>query len=372
MSCPPPTRGAAGVCRGSASVSVAVPWRLPRRRQWRWPSSWSRCRSSGAVCRPAARGCPDRRLPGVHLVHLRALAALCTGSPRTTPIRRRSRRHRIWSESIRARGRWSQSNSWRHLRRRFAAAARCSPSPRRSVCCSRPGLCGSAAPTVSTPGCGASTPTRSPSGASRSCRAPGAVRMVPSRTPPAGCGSSTGTRWFGFLELRTGHGESNALAGAGRPGKQRRGGCRRPDAGGDGGRAENRCARRAPGPADRRPDCLLADVFRDHGADRGRARRRGLDQLARVRRRPGAHRSANTEGDHQAWSCSTACGGARRHRRGQRQRLVAVRRSRHRAAAGTTPPLVAADGGTAYVMVERHGIPEIHRLALDQRCRAGS
>lgn len=38
----------------------------------------------------------------------------------------------------------------------------------------------------------------------------------------------------------------------------------------------------------------------------------------------------------------------------------------------TTPPLVAADGGTAYVMVERHGIPEIHRLALDQRCRAGS
>lgn len=38
----------------------------------------------------------------------------------------------------------------------------------------------------------------------------------------------------------------------------------------------------------------------------------------------------------------------------------------------TTPPLVAADGGTAYVTVERHGIPEIHRLAIDQRCRAGS
>ncbi len=37
-----------------------------------------------------------------------------------------------------------------------------------------------------------------------------------------------------------------------------------------------------------------------------------------------------------------------------------------------TSPLVAADGATAYVIVERHGIPEIHRLGLDPRCRAGS
>jgi hypothetical protein len=38
----------------------------------------------------------------------------------------------------------------------------------------------------------------------------------------------------------------------------------------------------------------------------------------------------------------------------------------------TTPPIVAADGATAYVTVQRHGIPEIHREALDPRCRAGS
>jgi hypothetical protein len=39
---------------------------------------------------------------------------------------------------------------------------------------------------------------------------------------------------------------------------------------------------------------------------------------------------------------------------------------------GTTSPIVAVDGTTAYVTVQRQGIPEIHRETLDPRCLGGS
>jgi hypothetical protein len=38
----------------------------------------------------------------------------------------------------------------------------------------------------------------------------------------------------------------------------------------------------------------------------------------------------------------------------------------------TTSPIVAVDGTTAYVTVQRQGIPEIHRETLDPRCLGGS
>ncbi|HSC03750.1 MAG TPA: hypothetical protein VLC49_10535 [Solirubrobacteraceae bacterium] len=34
------------------------------------------------------------------------------------------------------------------------------------------------------------------------------------------------------------------------------------------------------------------------------------------------------------------------------------------------PDVVAAEGRTAYVTVRRRGIPEIHRVSIDPRCRA--